>query len=169
VLKTALLVIDVQAGLFNKGNPVHDAPAFLLRLSGLIRQARAAGAAVIYVQHNNKLLPSGSADWALHPGLLPPEAGEPIVQKTHGNAFEDTHLKTLLDERGINHLVITGMVTHGCIKASTLGALELGYTVTLVSDGHSNYHAKALKMIEETNALLAGQGARLASAAEVSF
>ncbi len=167
--KTALLVIDVQSGLFNKGNPVHDSAAFLERLAVLIRQARAAGAPVIYIQHNSKLLPTGSADWALHPGLFPPEAGEPRVQKTHGNSFEETNLKALLDDQGVTHLVITGMVTHGCVKATALGGLELGYAVTLVSDGHSNYHAKPLKMIEETNALLQKAGAELVAARSVLF
>ena len=59
-----------------------------------------------------------------------------IIHKTHGNAFEGTDLGEELDSRGIRNIIITGLVTNGCIRATCIGGYELGYRVILVEDGH---------------------------------
>jgi nicotinamidase-related amidase len=56
-----------------------------------------------------------------------------------------------LGSRQIQSLVVTGLVTHGCVKATCIGAHELGYKIILVKDGHSNYHRKAREIIDEWN------------------
>ncbi len=61
-----------------------------------------------------------------------------IVHKQHGNAFEDTPLHAMLVERSAGRVIVTGLVTHGCVKATCLGALASGYAVTLAADGHSS-------------------------------
>ncbi|MBK5109670.1 MAG: cysteine hydrolase, partial [Anaerolineales bacterium] len=62
-----------------------------------------------------------------------------MIHKTHGNAFQDTGLKDELDVRGIKNIVITGLVTNGCVRATCIGGHNLGYRVVLVEDGHSTY------------------------------
>jgi hypothetical protein len=82
---------------------------------------------VIYIQHaSDRVLPFGSADWQLHPRLHPGE-GDLIVHKQHGNAFEDTFLHRELAARSVGRVIVTGLVTHGCVKATCKGALALGY------------------------------------------
>jgi len=128
--KTALLVIDVQYGMFQKSTPVYQGDALLDKITALVERARAAGAAVIYVQHSDeRFLVKGTPVWQLHPRLqaLTPDC---TVHKLQGNAFLGTDLQEILITRGMEKLVICGMVTHGCVKASALGALELGYPVT---------------------------------------
>jgi len=128
--KTALLVIDVQYGMFQKSTPVYQGDALLDIITALVKRARAAGAAVIYVQHSDeRFLVKGTPAWQLHPRLqaLTPDC---TVHKLQGNAFLGTDLQEILITRGMEKLVICGMVTHGCVKASALGALELGYPVT---------------------------------------
>jgi len=61
---TALLVIDVQQGLFQKSNPIYKADEFLNKINALVEQAHNAGAPVFYVQHSNQRdLIQGSEAW----------------------------------------------------------------------------------------------------------
>lgn len=49
-IDTALLVIDVQVGMFPETDPVYDGDGLLERVSCLIAKARACHVPVIYVQ-----------------------------------------------------------------------------------------------------------------------
>ncbi len=166
---TALLVIDVQQGLFGKSTPIYRAEPLLNTLEGLIERAHAAGMLVVYIQHaSDKVLPFGTPGWQLHPRLHPGE-GDWVVNKQHGNAFEETPLHGALTERGIRRVIVTGLVTHGCVKATSQGALALGYEVTLVADGHSSYSKDAARLIEEWNRSLGAAGAQVLPAAEIEL
>lgn len=165
----ALLVIDVQQGLFRKSTPIYRAEPLLNTIATLIDRAHAAGALVVYIQHASaKVLPFGSADWQLHPRLHPGE-GDLVVHKHHGNAFEDTSLHAELAGRGVGRVVVTGLVTHGCVKATCLGGLELGYEVVLAEDGHSSYSKDAARLIEEWNRKLGAAGAQVVPASLMSL
>lgn len=154
-ISSALLVIDVQQGLFDKSTPVFKVDELLANINTLAARARYAGALVVYIQHaNEKFLEYGSSAWRLHPDLKP-EPEDAVIHKLHGNAFESTELDQLLKARQVGRLVITGLVTHGCVQATCLGALRLGYQVVLAMDGHSNYHRKAANLIGEWNQKLA--------------
>lgn len=168
-VNTALLVVDVQQGLFQKSTPIYEAERLLDNITALIARAQRVGAPVIYIQHSSdKFLIKGSDEWQLHPRLQP-ENRDYRVHKLEGNAFEGTNLGEVLQSSNITHLVITGLVTHGCVKSTCIGALELGYKVTLVKDAHSNYCAQAADLIEKWNTQLAAKGALLKAAAEVDF
>jgi len=166
---TALLVIDVQQGLFRKSTPIYRAQALLDTLEGLIRRAREGGGPVVFIQHaSDKVLPFGSEEWQLHPRLVP-EPGDLLIHKQHGNAFEDTPLQAELEARGIRRVVVSGLVTHGCVRATCQGALALGYEVVLIADGHSSYSKDAARLLEEWNRKLAEAGAMVLPAAEVAM
>ena len=49
--KTAVLVIDVQRGLFDDAPRPYEADAVVERINALTARARAAGAPVAFVQH----------------------------------------------------------------------------------------------------------------------
>ncbi|MBN2549267.1 MAG: isochorismatase family protein [Anaerolineales bacterium] len=166
---TALLIIDVQQGLFNRANPLYQAEELLANLNSLAEQARLAGALVVYIQHyNDGFLAKDTPNWRLHTDLhIQPD--DPLIHKQHGNAFEKTELKAVLDQRGVSQLVIGGLVSHGCVSATTQGALDLGYRVILAQDGHSNFHKKAAKVVRECNEKLSAAGAELAACAEITF
>ncbi len=166
---TALLVIDVQQGLFRKSIPIFRANELLVKINTLIDSAHQAGAPVFFVQHSNqKILVYGSDDWQLHPQLQPGPQ-DCTIHKQHGNAFEETNLQEELKARYIDTLVVTGLVTHGCVKATCLGGKELGYRVILVEDGHSSYSKDAARLIEEWNQKLAQGIVELRSTAEITF
>jgi len=165
----ALLVIDVQMGMFAKSTKVYQAEQLIRNISSLVRAAQQAGVPVIYIQHSGERdLIRGSHEWQFHPDLL--KLGpDTTVHKKYGNAFQETELDEILKSRGVDTLVVTGMVTHGCVKATSLGGLTAGYRVILVSDAHSSYSQKAGELIAEWNAKLEKQGAVLKSTAEVHF
>lgn len=168
-VKTALLVIDIQKELFEKSTPIHQAGELLDNICALINQAHNALVPVFFIQHSSeKILIQGTEGWQFHPRLKP-QTKDYIIQKHHGNSFEKTNLGNELENLGIQQLVITGLVTHGCVKATCLGAQELGYEVILVEDGHSNYHIKAQEVIAEWNKKLSLGGIRLVKTAEVCF
>lgn len=167
--KSALIVIDVQTGLFEQSRGIYQADQLLDNLNHLIKKARGSGTPVIFIQHENeRILKRGSNAWQLHPNIKPHET-ETIIHKKHGNAFEKTLLKDKLDVLGVNELVITGLVTHGCVRATSLGAIDLGYRVNLVSDGHSSYSKDAAKLIEKWNTTLEEKGAKLMDTISVEF
>ena len=50
------------------------------------------------------------------------------------SAFQDTNLRELLRERGVDRLFVTGLATDYCVKNSVLDALGLGLAVTVIED-----------------------------------
>jgi nicotinamidase-related amidase len=168
-VRTALLVIDVQQGLFKRSAPIYQAEQLLHNINVLVDRAHRSGAQVVYIQHANEtLLREGSDDWQLHPQMQP-TAGDLRIRKRHGSAFQDTELGQELTVRGVRRLVVTGLVTHGCVKATCLDAKRLGYEVVLASDGHSNYSKQATKMIEKWHRKLADASVTLQATQEIEF
>jgi nicotinamidase-related amidase len=165
---TALLIIDVQKELFQKKNPVYRGDEILTNICTLAERAHQAGVPVIYVQHENDTMPQGSDGWQLHPRLLPLD-GDLFFQKQQSSSLKVQALQKALVSQGIRHLVITGLVTHGCVKAACLDAIKLGYQVTLVSDGQSNFNAKPAQVITETVASLSAAGVSMKTTREIEF
>ena len=119
-------------------------------------------------QHSNHNLAPGSGDWEFHPDLLTNKA-DIVIPKTHGNAFHETNLKEKLESHGIRNLVITGLVTNGCVRATSIAGHELGYRVILVEDGHSSYIKGAAKLIRDWNHKLSEEIVDLYPTSEISF
>lgn len=135
--ETALVIIDVQVGLFDDGDP--EDRAVLERIAGLLERARASGTTVVFVQHDgvagHPLEPSCDG-WPIHPAIAP-RGDDLIVRKRASDAFYKTPLQRALDARGILRLVICGAMTEYCVDTTCRRALSQGYDVTLVADGHA--------------------------------
>ena len=157
-MHTALLVIDVQQGLFQKPTPLYRAQEVLANINLLVERAHVAHAPVVYIQHStDRNLVKGTDEWKLHPAMQP-EPGDILIQKHHGNAFEDTPLKEKLEALHVSRLVVTGLVSNGCVNATCIGAHALGYETILVKDAHSTYHENPAATIDAFNAKLSGGG-----------
>jgi nicotinamidase-related amidase len=166
---TALFVIDVQQGLFRKSTPIYKADDLLKNINTIIEHAHRDGVPVFYIQHSDlKTLRKGSQDWQLHPELHPLKT-DYLIHKQHGNAFEGTNLGDILQSKNITNLVITGLVTHGCVRATCIGARQLGYEVILVMDGHSNYSKQAARLIDEWNQKLSAIKVKMQPTAGIRF
>lgn len=136
--RTALLVIDVQVALSRGPQAVLDAPAVIGRINRVIAAARAAGATIVFVQHETPgaSFAVDSPGWALDPALHV-RADDLRLRKTATDSFHRTELQAWLQARGIDHLVICGFQSDFCVDTTTRRALALGYPVTLVADGHA--------------------------------
>jgi nicotinamidase-related amidase len=157
--RTALLVIDVQQGLCEGEQEAIESQAVITRINLVAEKARAAGALVVFVQHEGSCgyLEFGSDAWQLARGLRL-EAGDLRIRKTTPDAFHRTELEALLQRHGVTDLVIGGMHTEFCVDTTTRRALALGYPVLLVEDGHTtrdNAHLSAAQIIRHHNQTLA--------------
>jgi len=167
--QTALLVIDVQRALFTRPTEIPVAYKLIDTINSLVARARLFCATVIYIQHANQtFLKEGSEGWQIHPGLKPTDT-DLFIRKKQGNAFLETNLQSDLEARGIKNLLITGLVTEGCVRATSLGGLKLGYQVFLVHGAHSTYARNADQVIEVKEQELQGAGVVLVSPTEIDF
>lgn len=130
---TALMIIDMQRDVV--GN-AHDVPSVVGNINALVERARADGTAVIWVQHADDDLPHGSHGWE-YLDELQRRDDEPLVHKRYGDSFEATDLESMLAERGVGRLVVTGAQTDACIRSTLHGALVRGYDADLVGDAHT--------------------------------
>jgi nicotinamidase-related amidase len=130
---TALLVVDVQSGVVAGA---HERDEVVANVSSLVEKARRERVPVVWVQHSDEQLVSGSDDWRIVPELTP-GAAEPLVAKSYGDSFEDTTLESVLAGLGVGRLVVVGAQTDACIRSTLHGALVRGYDAILVSDAHT--------------------------------
>ncbi|MEP6813768.1 MAG: isochorismatase family protein, partial [Actinomycetota bacterium] len=114
---TALIVIDVQNGVV-EGN--HERDAVVANVGSLVEKARQEQVPVVWVQHSSEELPKGSEQWRIVPELSPDDA-EPLVEKTYGDAFEDTNLESVLSGLEVGRLVVAGAQTDACIRSTLHG------------------------------------------------
>ncbi|WP_173918656.1 cysteine hydrolase family protein [Halobacillus sp. Marseille-Q1614] len=158
-MRKALLVIDVQNGMFQKGNVVYKGDRLLQNLKDLIGQARSTETPIFYVQHNahsGKPLEYGTKGWGIHPDITP-NSQDVIIQKNTPDSFFNTSLDDELKKQGIGHLVIAGIQTEACVDTACRRAFSMGYKVTLVSDTHSTWDSQditARQIINHHNGVL---------------
>ncbi len=138
--RAAVLVIDVQRGLFGSEPPPFAAASVLGRINAVTAQARQAGIPVIFIQHDGDPsepdLAPFSAGWELHPHLQV-RPGELILRKTTCDAFYRTALEAALRSRGITTLLLTGFATDFCVDATLRNALSRDFHVIVVADAHT--------------------------------
>jgi nicotinamidase-related amidase len=65
---------------------------------------------------------------------LRPQGDEIVLNKTCGGVFNSTELDYILRNMGIETLIITGVVTNGCVETAVRDAADRGYKVVLVPD-----------------------------------
>lgn len=157
-MKTALLVIDVQRGLFDELPRPHEADAVIQRINGLTEQARSAGVPVAFIQHERGegRLAYQSESWQLARGLAV-AASDQLVRKTTPDAFLRTELGDWLSALGVEQLVLCGYATEYCVDTTTRRAAALGYRVLLAADAHTTHdkpHATAAQIRQHHNATL---------------
>lgn len=131
--KDALLVVDVQTGVMHEA---WDAARVVEKIGLAVEKARRDGAPVIWVQHADDNLISGSPDWQIVPELAP-AADETHIYKEFNSSFERTALEETLARLGVTRIVLAGAATNWCIRATAYAALERGYDLTLLEDAHT--------------------------------
>ena len=83
---------------------------------------------------------------------LYPEAGEPVIDKPGKGAFYATDLHSILQHRGIEQLIVTGVTTEVCVNTTVREANDRGYDCLVLEDCAGSYfpefHEMGLKMIK---------------------
>ncbi|MBM3139499.1 MAG: cysteine hydrolase [Candidatus Rokubacteria bacterium] len=97
-----------------------------------------------------RILVRGEVGWDIIPELYPVN-GEPIIDKPSKGAFSTTDIDLVLRNRGITHLIFTGITTDVCVHTIMREANDLGYECLLLKDctgatDYGNYEA-AVKMV----------------------
>lgn len=170
----ALLILDMQVGLFHGPDKPWAGEALLDTLNALLTKAHSAGAPVFLARHVG---PPGSP---IEPGspltqLLPQlrlAGNEMIFEKTRPNAFAMTGLAEQLKACGAEGLVIAGMKTQYCVDSTCRAARDLGFDAVLIANGHTcadTLDVKAPVIIAHHNATLAGPFCRVISAEDWDF
>jgi nicotinamidase-related amidase len=145
---TAVLVIDVQRGLFCTKPAPFQAEEVVRRINAITAQARRAGAPVIFIQHDGK---AGGEDvvpftegWKLHPELVV-RPRDLVIRKTTCDAFYGTVLEVKLRSRGIDTLLLTGYATDFCVDATLRSAASKDFAVIVIADAHTTSDNPVLK------------------------
>ncbi len=79
-----------------------------------------------------EILKPGS-EWVDVDPRLEPIEGEHIIEKQWASAFFKTELDQSLRQLGVDSLVVTGLTTSGCVRATVVDGLQYDYKVVVPS------------------------------------
>ncbi len=74
------------------------------------------------------------------PKRLEPQDNELILSKQYPSAFFGTSLAATLTSLGVDNVILTGLTTSGCIRASCVDAMSNGFITTVVRDAVGDRH-----------------------------
>jgi maleamate amidohydrolase len=142
--RPALLIVDFQRGFTDPACPVGgDLTLEVAATKMLLVAAREKRLPIAFTAVGFDASGADGATW-LHkmPGLavlaenspwceidkrLTPQAGEPVWIKRASSAFFGTPIIPFLTAARVDTLIVTGCVTSGCIRATTVDAVSFGY------------------------------------------
>jgi nicotinamidase-related amidase len=137
--KRATVVVDLQNEYLPTGKlALSGIEQTLANAARVIADTRSNGDPVIHVRHeftnpDASFFIPGTDGVQIHSSVAPQE-GEPVIVKNYPNSFLKSELKQVLDEKGIEELVIVGAMSHMCIDATARAASDFGYKTTVVHD-----------------------------------
>ena len=153
----ALILVDFVQAYFDENCAlyagVEDALASALRVR---ESARTAGIPVIYTNVTfqesgadggvffrkaqvlkNFVAGNPMGDW---PSGLQPADEELVISKQYPSAFFGTSLASTLHVMGVDTLIITGVTTSGCIRATCVDAMSHGFIPIVIADACGDRH-----------------------------
>jgi nicotinamidase-related amidase len=151
--RPALIVIDFVQAYIRQGSPLcADFEASRVACMQLLAAGRKAG---IFIVHTNLAYQRGGADGGVFFRKLPalrcfeqgadpelaefvaglePFPDETVVTKHYASAFFGTSLASTLTARGIDTLLIAGLTTSGCIRATAVDCCQHGFIPAVVRE-----------------------------------
>ena len=144
---TALLVMDVQAGVVSRVAPMANV---LTPIRSAITTTHDATIPVIYVvidfrpgypeiNSRNKSFAafpqrqSPPSAMEIHPAIAP-QATDIVVTKRRVSAFSGSDLEVILRSQDISHLVLCGIATSGVVLSTLREAADKDYQLTVLAD-----------------------------------
>jgi maleamate amidohydrolase len=181
--KPALLVIDVNRAFLGyrkgdePGSTLQAAEAYkvscgeagwkaLTHIKTLLEQCRRKGILIVFttgdavmkswcggVTKRSDAAPRIDLEAEEIPPPIEPLPSEVVVQKPKASAFFDTPLARLLHEKGIDCLLVTGVSTSGCVRASVVDAFSSGFRCFVVEEcTFDRFHLSHLVNLFDMNA-----------------
>jgi len=134
----ALLVIDVQnVWSHSEDDTTVDGTHILEKLPEVLELARSTGVLVVYIKDVSQRETRSEEDLEFPDEIVPLE-DEWIVEKTMQDGFAFTELDERLKEAGVTRVLISGLVSQGCVNATLGGAKRRGYEVVVLADAHTD-------------------------------
>ena len=120
------------------------------------RKMRHTGLAYGQVAPNGRLFIRGTWNNEIV-DCLAPLPGEPVIDKPGKGAFYATDLEAILQDRGIETLIVCGLTTHVCVASTLREAADRGFDTVLLADCCQSYeenlHLGALEVLRMPAAL----------------
>ena len=133
----AIIVIDLQNEYWPGGNlPLDGIDAAAANAARVIAHGREKGDLIVNIRHEMPGAPVfvPGSDGVQINAVVAPAEGEPVITKNFPNAFRETGLKALLDEKNIEEVVVVGAMSQMCVDATVRAANDFGYTTTTIHD-----------------------------------
>lgn len=151
--RPALLLIDFAVAYFDSASPLFGGQGCRSALESaarLLAKARALSTPVIFTEVKyqaggadggvfyRKAPPlacfqAGKASQATMPEVAP-QPDEIVVSKQYPSAFFATSLASTLTHLGVDTVLLTGVTTSGCVRASCVDAMSHGFITLVVED-----------------------------------
>lgn len=148
--KPALIVVDMINGFTDPDCPLGtylpDVVSANVKLLGVFRELGLPIFFTTVVYHSDQqasvfrrkvpalnVLQAGSRWVALDPAMGRRD-NEPLIEKQWASAFYKTDLDDRLKELAVDSLVMTGLTTSGCVRASAVDGLQNNYQVVIARD-----------------------------------
>jgi nicotinamidase-related amidase len=157
--RPALLVVDFVRAYLVPGSPLYaGVEAARDACCELLAAARAAHVPIV---HTNVQYQPGGRDGGVffrkvpalacfeagaHPDLvafaegLEPVAGETVITKQYASAFFGTSLASTLTAMGVDTVLIAGVSTSGCVRATAVDACQHGFVPLVVREAVGDRH-----------------------------
>ncbi len=137
--KRAIVVVDIQNEYFPQGKfPLVGIEQAAANAAKVIANARKQGDAVIHVRHEMPIpdapIFTPGTDGVQINEAVKPAPSEPVIVKNYPNSFRDTPLKQMLDEKGVDEVVVVGAMSHMCVDATVRAAVDFGYQTITIHD-----------------------------------
>jgi maleamate amidohydrolase len=147
------VIVDMAMAYFEPGSPLYaGVEATLAPNATLAAAARARGAPVVFTRVEYaaglggrdgglfyrkvkalRCFDEGNPLGDFHPSLTP-RPGDMVLVKQYPSAFFGTPLASTLHAAGVDTVIVTGLSTSGCVRATALDALCHGFAPVVVED-----------------------------------
>ena len=145
--KPALIVVDVVRGFTDPSCPLgseadevvdanvrlmnafHDANLPVVLTTVIYRDDQQASVFRARIPALNLLTPE--SEWVLFDSRLPVAPGDLQLEKRHASSFHGTELDEWLRGQNVDSVVVTGLTTSGCVRATAVDGLQNNYRVVV--------------------------------------
>jgi nicotinamidase-related amidase len=157
--KPALVLVDMIRGFTDPACPLGcDCPEVVAANARLLREFHSCGLPVFFttvvyrdanqarvfrrrIEALNLLTPD--SDWVKTDPRLDRQPGDELIEKQWASGFHGTDLDARLRARGVDSLVVTGLTTSGCVRATVVDGLQYDYQVVVAREAVGDRNGEA--------------------------